>query len=145
MQHSKMKIYSLVSEEKKVGPVRHVISSASRMAMVTQANRNSAQLMDKLQPKTAKQIFHSRSPSIGTSVLTSQAPNRSQIRPVSRNPAVIKTTNSPSTKALSPAGRGQRFSLSQNSGKFVTSGPNIILLESSSGQNRPVILPFSST
>ncbi|KAK6638603.1 hypothetical protein RUM43_006870 [Polyplax serrata] len=138
------------AEEKKPGTLRHVLTSAPRFGTTTQSNRTGAtlQLVDKLQPKVGKSIVPNRSPTASTSqtVLNAHTVGRPQIRSVPRNPTVIKTSPGPSPKVTSPPNRGQKFSLTQNAGKLVTtSGANIILLESSSGQNRPVIVPYSSS
>lgn len=137
-----------MGEEKKAqGPVRHVLTSNPRLNPMSQGARGTTtiQLLDKSQAKLSKAITTGRPSAGGSAVLHPQMVTRPQVRTLPRNPTIIKTSPRPRT-AMSQSVRPQKFALSQNSGKFVTSsGANIILLENTAGQGRPVIVPLSGT
>lgn len=78
-------------------------------------------------------------------IISQQKVTRPQIKSLpGKTPTFIKT--SPATRMTAPqgAGRGQKFTLTQGTSKYVTSsGTNVILLENSNAQSRPVIVPIS--
>lgn len=134
------------AEIKKVTPpVRQVVASTSRLSTVNATSRPTAsiQLLEKPQAKPKPTITNR--PTTTATIISQQKIARPQIRSIpGKTPTFIKT--SPATRMTVPqaAGRGQKFTLSQGTGKFVTSsGTNVILLENSNAQNRPVIVPIS--
>ena len=123
-----------------------MIATTSRLNNMNQTNKagSSIQILEKPQGKVNK-ILTTNRPAM-TPTIINQQKIRPQVRSVPNKSTFIRTSPVAKTTAVTPtANRGQKYTLTQNAaGKYVTSsGANVILLENSNVQNRPIIVPIS--